>query len=101
MIIPDVANVSTEVRAEARPIHLNDMQPLVDAGTAVMGGALLSRAFRPGEPPAVNGSIMMVRMENAHAVRKRLESDVYNKKGIWDLEAAQIILIKCGFRTPL
>ncbi|KIW35528.1 uncharacterized protein PV07_02218 [Cladophialophora immunda] len=101
VVIPDFANVPPEVRAEARPIHLREIQPLVDAKVVVMGGALLSRVPQPGEPPAVNGSVMMVQMESADAVRQRLESDVYHKKAIWDLDKAQIILIKCGFRTPL
>jgi uncharacterized protein YciI len=101
VIIPDLANVSPETRAEARPIHLREIQPLVDAKVAVMGGALLSRISRSGEAPAVNGSVMMVQMESVDAVRQRLENDIYHKMAIWDLDKAQIILIKCGFRTPL
>ncbi|EXJ54989.1 uncharacterized protein A1O5_12900 [Cladophialophora psammophila CBS 110553] len=101
VIIPDFANVSPETRAEARPIHLREVQPLVDAKVVVKGGALLSPISQPGEAPAVNGSVMIVQIENADAVRQRLENDVYHKKAIWDLDKAQIILIKCGFRTPL
>lgn len=101
VIIPDFANVSPETRAEARPIHLRDMQPLVDAKVAVMGGALLSRISQPREPPAVNGSVMILQMESVDAVRQRLENDVYHKNAIWDLDKAQIILIRCGFRTSL
>ncbi|KAJ9612965.1 hypothetical protein H2200_002906 [Cladophialophora chaetospira] len=101
VVIPDVENVSPEVRAEARPIHLQDIQPEIDAGAVVMGGALLSKMSQPGQPPAVNGSVLLVHMENDAAVRRRLENDIYTKKGVWDVSKAQVIQIKCGFRKPM
>lgn len=53
-----------------------------------------------GETPSFKGSMMLAVAENEAEVRKLLESDVYARSGVWDLEQAQIIPV-CLFLLSL
>jgi uncharacterized protein YciI len=67
--------------------HLEKIQPLIDAGTIVVGGATFdSHDATEGENPQMTGSMLIVVSESIEDVRKIVEDDVYATSGVWDLE---------------
>lgn len=66
-----------ERRASVRQEHLEKARQLKDAGTLLMGGALLD-----GEQSMI-GSALLVEAENEEEARRIVESDVYTTGGVW------------------
>ncbi|KAI9930839.1 hypothetical protein ASPWEDRAFT_47814 [Aspergillus wentii DTO 134E9] len=99
-ILPDKPGV-VEKRLEVRGAHLENVKPLVEQGSVVIGGATFDHHPTGGETPAFNGSMLIVVVENEEQVWEILKNDVYVKNGVWDLERAQIIPFKSAVRTAL
>lgn len=53
-----------------------------------------------GESPEFKGSMMMVLGDNEAEVRALLESDVYAREGVWDMEKAQIYPVLLTLLPP-
>lgn len=64
-------------RKRVRPIHLEELRPLVDDGRAKVGGAILSE-----EGEAV-GSALLLEADSEASLRDLLERDVYSREGVW------------------
>ncbi|HEX3408925.1 MAG TPA: YciI family protein [Candidatus Binataceae bacterium] len=62
------------LRPTVRPAHLENLQPLVDAGRVVVGGP-----FTDG-----SGSLMVVDFENADAAKAFADTDPYVTQGVFD-----------------
>ena len=65
-------------RAETRPRHLQEMQPLVDDGRLLLAGAIVDEGGR-----AV-GSMLIVDLEDRDAVDDLLMRDPYRAAGVWE-----------------
>ncbi|RMZ75034.1 hypothetical protein DV737_g5508, partial [Chaetothyriales sp. CBS 132003] len=100
--IPDHAN-TLQARLAARPAHLSNVQPSVEAGKVVMGGALLAHQPKgeEGEVPQMIGSVMLVKADSEDEVREILRLDPYTKAGVWDVAKAEIRPFKCAIRTAI
>ncbi|KAI1616657.1 hypothetical protein EDD37DRAFT_67709 [Exophiala viscosa] len=98
--IPDFPG-ALQKRLEARPQHLAGVKPKVAAGTAVFGGATLSKQPASGEAPDMTGSVMLYKANSEEEIREQLENDPYTKAGVWDVKNAQIWPFRCAVRTPM
>lgn len=45
---------------------------------------MLDEPFKDGEPPKINGSMMIARATSREEVVEELKKDVYTTAGIWD-----------------
>ncbi|KAB8069400.1 hypothetical protein BDV29DRAFT_182834 [Aspergillus leporis] len=89
-------------RVEVRQKHLEKIQPLIDAGTIVVGGATFdSHDATEGENPQMTGSMLIVVSESIEDVRKIVEDDVYATSGVWDLERTKILPFRTTVRLPM
>lgn len=66
-------------RMQVRATHLENLQPLVDAGRVAIGGVMLAE---DGE--TIRGSMLVVEAEGEDAVRALVDDDVYTKEGVWE-----------------
>jgi uncharacterized protein YciI len=66
-----------ERRAQARPTHLEQIAPLVDAGNVLVGGAILS------ESGDMVGSMVLVDLPERKDVDDWLANDPYVTQGVW------------------
>jgi uncharacterized protein len=66
-----------ERRQRTRPIHLDSISPLVDAGNVLVGGAILSDA---GD---MVGSMLLVEFRGREEVDAWLARDPYVTDGVW------------------
>lgn len=66
-----------ERRQRTRPSHLESIQPLVDSGNVLVGGAILSDA---GE---MIGSMLLVDFPDREDVDAWLVRDPYVTEGVW------------------
>lgn len=98
--VPDRAG-SLATRLAARPAHLSKLQPRIDAGQIVFGGATLSSHPTEGEGPDMNGSVMLIRANSEDEVREVVLDDEYAKQGLWELKELKIIPFRCAVRTAL
>lgn len=63
---------------------MNNLKPHVDSGLWVFGGASLDEPIKEGEPPKINGSVMLAVADTKEEVMKNVKEDVYFKSGVWD-----------------
>lgn len=98
--VPDKPN-ALQKRLGARPDHLKNLKPDIDAGRVVFGGAILSKQPSEGESPDMQGSVMLIRANSKEEVLERLKADEYTKQGAWDVENATITPFRCAVRTAL
>lgn len=70
--------------ASSNSDHLNNLKPHVDSGLWVFGGASLDEPIKEGEPPKINGSVMLAVADTKEEVMKSVKEDVYFKSGVWD-----------------
>jgi uncharacterized protein YciI len=66
-----------ERRRRVRPTHLTSIQPLVDDGHVLVGGAILSEA---GE---MVGSMLLVEFPDRGALDAWITADPYVTEGVW------------------
>jgi uncharacterized protein YciI len=66
-----------ERRVQARPTHLEQIAPLVDAGNVLVGGAILS------ESGDMVGSMVLVDFPHRKDVDDWLAKDPYVTQGVW------------------
>ncbi|RMJ26010.1 YCII domain-containing protein [Aspergillus sp. HF37] len=101
-IIPDYPG-SVAKRMEVRPKHLEEIMPLVQDGSVVLGGGMFDAhpSEDASEPPSFNGSAMIVLAESAEHVRRVMAADVYARAGVWDVEKASVIPFKSAVREAL
>jgi hypothetical protein len=83
MLFAVIAKDGTDTAAPARRMavraqHLEGIRPLVEAGTVLLGGALLNEAG------GMIGSMMLLEAESEAAARAILERDVYTTGGVWE-----------------
>ncbi|TKA24717.1 hypothetical protein B0A50_05705 [Salinomyces thailandicus] len=83
VILPDAPNMLPK-RMEVRPDHLNNLKPQVESGHWVFGGASLDAPIKEGEPPKINGSVMLAVADTKEEVMKSVKNDVYFQSGVWD-----------------
>jgi len=98
--VPDFPG-ALDKRLAARPTHLGNLKPAIEAGKVVFGGATLSKQPAEGEAPDMTGSAMLIKADSEEEVRKTLEEDPYTKGGAWDVKNAKIWPFKCAVRTAL
>lgn len=98
--VPDRAG-SLAKRLAARPAHLAKLQPRIDAGQIVFGGATLSSHPAEGEGFDMNGSVMLIRANSEDEVREIVLDDEYAKQGLWELKELKITPFRCAVRTAL
>ncbi|KAF4956246.1 hypothetical protein FSARC_11645 [Fusarium sarcochroum] len=83
VLIPDVKG-TLEARMRVRETHVKDMIKHIDSGLFQMGGATL-------DGNAVGGSAIIARATSEAEVLAVLETDIYVRSGVWDLEKARLI----------
>ena len=79
--------------------HLSNLQPNVDAGLWVLGGASLDEPLKAGEAPKINGSVMLAQADTKEEVLEIIKKDVYATSGVWDESRVSFFLgarIVCG-----
>ena len=91
------ANADYTDTASANSDHLNNLKPHVDSGLWVFGGASLDEPIKEGEPPKINGSVMLAVADTKEEVMKNVKEDVYFKSGVWD-ESKVSFFLKSGSR---
>ena len=64
--------------------HLKNIQPHVEAGNVVMGGATLAEPIQEGEAPKLNGSVMFVCADTQQEAMSFIEKDIYYQSKVWD-----------------
>lgn len=68
-------------RAVVRPVHLEAIRPLVEAGQVLVGGAILD------EEGDMVGSVMVTDFESREAFDAWIDNDPYVTGGVWrDIE---------------
>ena len=67
-----------ERRRGVRPTHLASIQPLVDAGTILVGGAILD------DDGTMRGSVLLVDFPTRDELDAWLREDPYVTGGVWD-----------------
>lgn len=100
MQIPDKPN-ALQNRLGARPAHLTNLKPRIEAGQVVFGGATLSSHPAEGEGPDMTGSVMLIKADTKEEVVEFLKNDEYTKQGAWDVANATITPFRCAVRTAL
>lgn len=65
--------------------HLKALGPDVESGFWVMGGASLDEPIKEGQPPKINGSVMMAVAETKEEVLEKLKKDAY-AKDVWNFD---------------
>lgn len=98
--IPDKPN-ALQKRLKARPAHLENLNPRIQAGQVVFGGAMLSEQPAVDGTPDMVGSVMLIKASSRDEVVELLKNDEYTKQGAWDIEKATITPFKCAVRTAL
>ncbi|KAK5259397.1 hypothetical protein LTR40_006058, partial [Exophiala xenobiotica] len=76
--VPDFPG-ALDKRLAARPTHLGNLKPAIEAGKVVFGGATLSKQPAEGDAPDMTGSVMLIKADSEEEVRKTLEEDPYTK----------------------
>ncbi|PYH95145.1 YCII-related domain protein [Aspergillus ellipticus CBS 707.79] len=99
-IVPDKPGMMAK-RLEVRSQHLEDVKPLVEAGSVVVGGAMLESHPKEGERLSFQGSMLVVVAESKEEAEKIIQNDIYTRSGVWNLEKAQIIPFKSAVRVGL
>ena len=66
-----------ERRQQARPEHLAALEPLVEAGTVRLAGAMLDDDDKPV------GSLLLVEADDVESVRELLRNDAYTRNRVW------------------
>ena len=64
-------------RQEVRPHHLDGIQPLVEAGNILMGGAILD------DDGNMRGSVLLVDFPSRVELDAWLDDDPYVRGGVW------------------
>ncbi|MGH2596878.1 MAG: YciI family protein [Actinomycetota bacterium] len=64
-------------RQAVRPTHLDELQPLVDAGNILLGGAILD------DDGTMRGSVMLVDFPSREELDAWLDHDPYVTDGVW------------------
>lgn len=99
--IPDHPN-AIEKRMKARPIHLKNLQPHIDSGRVVMGGAFLGAPLEEGKQPDMKGSFILVQgFDTAEEVKDWLKKDEYATSGTWDVDNSTVFPFRTAIRTAL
>jgi len=99
-ILPDKPN-SLAHRMSVRAEHLAKVQPHVNSGLIVLGGASLDEPLQPGEGPKINGSVMMAEADSIDDVWAWIKSDIYYTSGVWDTEKIQVFPFKSAIRKAM
>ncbi|KAG8918754.1 hypothetical protein FRC01_001673 [Tulasnella sp. 417] len=77
-----------EKRLEVREKHLEGALPTLEPQADVsmkIGGAMLTPESITGEGPRkMVGSMLLFEAESIEAVRRKIESDIYYRSGVWD-----------------
>ncbi|KAK3904095.1 hypothetical protein C8A05DRAFT_32148 [Staphylotrichum tortipilum] len=99
VVVPDFPGVH-EKRLAVRPEHFANLGPAKDSGLIVMGGAVLNEVPTSDDPKTFSfaGSTLVISASSREEVKQVLLNDVYVKKGVWDVENAQIWPFLCAFR---
>ncbi|KAK3942237.1 hypothetical protein QBC46DRAFT_380368 [Diplogelasinospora grovesii] len=102
VVIPDLPG-TLQKRIEVRPEHFAGLKPAIESGLFKMGGAILDEVPADDEPFSLKfcGSTIVIMAENKEEIKAALNKDVYAKKGVWDVENAQMWPLKCAFRHAL
>ncbi|KAI5359899.1 hypothetical protein Slin15195_G117580 [Septoria linicola] len=100
VILPDKPDALAS-RMEIRPQHLAAIKPHISSGLLVLGGASLDEPLQEGQPPKINGSVLMAEADTKEEVMELVKSDVYYTKGVWDVEKIQIFPFKSAVREAL
>lgn len=98
--IPDKPN-ALQQRLAVRPKHLEKIQPRVEVGQVVLGGATLSEQPAVDGTPEMTGSVLIIKADTEEEVRALIEGDVYTKEGVWDFEKIQIKAFRSAIRTAM
>ncbi|KAJ5904679.1 uncharacterized protein N7473_001595 [Penicillium subrubescens] len=99
-IMPDRPNV-LELRRKIKGGHYEGIQPLITGGKLVDGGAIFAEHPQEGKDAQFLGSVVVYTGENVEKVRELINSDIYAKSGVWDLEKVQIYPYIPAVRQPL
>ncbi|KAF7563412.1 hypothetical protein G7046_g723 [Stylonectria norvegica] len=99
-ILPDRPNVLS-IRKQVKAAHYEGIQPLIAAGTLLIGGGMFHKHPVEGEPASFKGSMIVYAAKDAEEVREIISKDVYATSGVWDVEKAQIIPYVSAIREPM
>lgn len=75
--------------------------PAHEAGFWPVGGALLSKPPKEGEPLPIIGSAMIAYAETKEEVIEAIKKDIYYTAGVWDLSKIQIWPFRSAIRKGL
>lgn len=88
-IIPDLPGALSK-RLAVREQHIANAKALNSEGIVVSGGGYADNHPEEGQPFDFKGSIITFKAESIDQVKSILESDIYNKNGVWDLKNVKI-----------
>lgn len=83
MILGEDVPDSGALRAKARPAHLANIQPLVDAGRIILAGPLPAIDSADPGPAGMTGSLIVGEFESLEAARAWIEADPYVTQGVF------------------
>ena len=99
--IPDHPDV-LQSRMAHLSAHLSYNKTTVEAGQLVMVGPTLSehpKSADQGLP--MNGSVMVLKVSSEDEVWQIIKENPFATTGIWNVDKAVVMPIKCVVRTPL
>ncbi|KAI3531796.1 hypothetical protein CABS03_08641 [Colletotrichum abscissum] len=73
---------------------------MITSGTLPAGGAIFEKHPVEGEPALFIGSVVVYAAESLEEVYKIIKSDIYAKRGVWDLEKIQVIPVSSSSYSP-
>ena len=80
-----------QLAQETRPSHIAHMKSLFDSGTIIFSGPTLKEHPKePGQPPAITGSVWVIKAGSEDEVRQHARENPFAKVGIWDVKAAEV-----------
>jgi len=97
VMLPDKPNALAK-RLEIRPTHLENIEPDVQRGSVVLGGAYLSEQPVEGQTPDMLGSAMIFVADSKEEVLERIKHDIYATSGVWDVDKVNIWPFRSAIR---
>jgi len=97
VMLPDKPNALAK-RLEVRQTHLENIDPDVQRGSVVLGGAYLSEQPAEGQTPDMLGSAMIFVADSKEEVLERIKHDIYTTSGVWDIDKINIWPFRSAIR---
>jgi len=99
-ILPDKSDALSR-RLAVRDQHLARVKEFSEKGIFTWGGVMLDEHMKDGEVPKFRGSILTIEADTKEEVWGIINSDIYVKNDVWDVEKVEIYPFRTAVRKPL